>query len=163
MKKKIVLKGIKATLLVVSYGVVLYAANYKFDNRHIDYVTKIEVVSAKRINNKEKTVYYKNQKDVGNNSIKECIGEGKGFGGTIKVKLLINTSDLSIEKMNVLEHSKEDDSYFTMADSSISRQIVGKRLENIEDNISAVSGATYSSRGIIEAVKDAKKKYYSNH
>ena len=65
--------------------------------------------------------------------------------------------------MNVLEHSKEDDSYFTMADSSISRQIVGKRLENIEDNISAVSGATYSSRGIIEAVKDAKKKYYSNH
>ena len=79
------------------------------------------------------------------------IGSARGFGGTIKVQVTISGGKIS--KIEVLSHSGETDSYYNRAKAVISRIIKAGT-----PNVDTVSGATYSSTGIINAVKDALKK-----
>lgn len=79
------------------------------------------------------------------------IGSARGFGGTIRVQVTISGG--KIAKIEVFSHSGETDSYYNRAKAVISRIIKAGT-----PNVDTVSGATYSSTGIINAVKDALKK-----
>ena len=70
-------------------------------------------------------------------------GSGTGFGGTIRVRVTISGG--KIAAIDILEASGETASYFASAQGVISRMIAGNT-----PNVDAVSGATYSSNGIIQ-------------
>lgn len=78
-------------------------------------------------------------------------GTGKGFRGKIKVEVTVKNS--KIQKIEVLKNEADDAAYFGRAKGVIPEIISGQTT-----NVDAVSGATYSSNGIIEAVRDALKK-----
>ena len=78
-------------------------------------------------------------------------GSGKGFGGTISVKVTVE--DGKISAIDVTSASGETASYFSKAKGIIPKMISGQTT-----NVDAASGATYSSNGIITAVRNALSK-----
>ena len=89
-------------------------------------------------------------------------GTADGFGGSIKVEVVIK--DGRIADIRVIDASGETGDYLSRAKGVISR-ILSKGSPNVD----SVSGATYSSTGIINAVKralsqaaldDSKKEIY---
>ena len=78
-------------------------------------------------------------------------GSGKGFGGTISVKVTVK--DGKISAIDVTSASGETASYFSKAKGIIPKIISGQTT-----NVDAASGATYSSNGIITAVRNALSK-----
>ena len=82
-------------------------------------------------------------------------GSGTGFGGTITVEVTISGG--KIASITILSAAGETASYFASAQGVISRIISGQT-----PNVDAVSGATYSSNGIIQAVQNALAKAGNN-
>lgn len=78
-------------------------------------------------------------------------GSGKGFGGTISVKVTVKNGKISA--IDVTSASGETASYFSKAKGIIPKMISGQTT-----NVDAASGATYSSNGIITAVRNALSK-----
>lgn len=78
-------------------------------------------------------------------------GSGKGFGGTISVKVTVKDGKISV--IDVTSASGETASYFSKAKGIIPKMISGQTT-----NVDAASGATYSSNGIITAVRNALSK-----
>lgn len=78
-------------------------------------------------------------------------GSGTGFGGTITVQVKISGG--KIASIEILSAAGETGSYFASARGVISKMISGQT-----PNVDAVSGATYSSNGIIQAVQNALSK-----
>lgn len=77
-------------------------------------------------------------------------GSGTGFNGEVKVKVVI--ADGQISDISVVSHN-DDSSFMGQAEGLIS-DIISSQSTNVD----AVSGATYSSRGIINAVRAALKQ-----
>lgn len=77
-------------------------------------------------------------------------GSGSGFGGDVKVEVTVQ--DGKIASIKVLSH-KDGSSYMNKAKSVINR-IISKQTTNVD----TVSGATFSSQGIIKAVRNALSK-----
>ena len=77
-------------------------------------------------------------------------GTGTGFGGKMTVQVVVKNGKISSVK--ILNH-KDGSSYISKAKSILSA-IVSKQSTNVD----TVSGATYSSKGIIEAVRNALNK-----
>lgn len=76
-------------------------------------------------------------------------GTGKGFAGDIKVRVVVQggkITDISIEE------TKDGAEYIAAASALLKNIIDGQNPE-----VDAVSGATFSSKGLIAAVKDALK------
>ena len=74
-------------------------------------------------------------------------GSGTGFAGTVSVSVEIK--DKSIVAINILS-TQDDEAFFNRAKGVIDKIIAGQILD-----VDVVSGATYSSNGIISAVKNA--------
>lgn len=74
-------------------------------------------------------------------------GSGTGFAGTVSVSVEIK--DKSIVAINILS-TQDDEAFFNRAKGVIDKIIAGQTLD-----VDVVSGATYSSNGIISAVKNA--------
>lgn len=77
-------------------------------------------------------------------------GTGVGFDGKITVKVVIKSGKIS--SINVVS-SNDGIEYLAKAKTLLSK-IISRQTTNVD----AVSGATYSSNGLIEAVRDALKK-----
>ena len=75
-------------------------------------------------------------------------GTGTGYAGDITVSVLIK--DKQIVSIDILS-SSDDAAFFTRAKAVIDKIIEGQTLD-----VDTVSGATFSSRGIISAVKNAR-------
>ena len=75
-------------------------------------------------------------------------GTGTGFAG--KIKVAVTVKDKQITAIEIVENEADDDAFFSRAKGVIDKIISGQTLE-----VDAVSGATYSSNGIISAVKNA--------
>ena len=69
-------------------------------------------------------------------------------GGEIRVEVLIE--DGEITEINILEANAEDDAYLTTAES-----ILDDILKAQSADVDTISGATFSSTGIRDAVSDA--------
>ena len=78
-------------------------------------------------------------------------GSGTGFGGTVTVQVTI--ADGKITVVDILDAAGETPAYFASARGVVSRILAGQT-----PNVDAVSGATYSSNGIIQAVQNALSK-----
>lgn len=74
-------------------------------------------------------------------------GTGTGFGGTLTVKVVI--SDGKIASIEVISN-KDDAAYFNRA-----KALLATIVEKQSTNVDTVSGATYSSVGLIQAVRNA--------
>ena len=74
-------------------------------------------------------------------------GTGTGFGGTLKVQ--VDISGGKIVSIKILENN--DGSTYISKASSLINAIISSQSTNVD----TVSGATYSSVGIIQAVRDA--------
>ena len=78
------------------------------------------------------------------------IGKGEGYKGDITVAVSIKNK--SIDVILVLD-SKDDPNFFNRA-----KKLVDNIIKKQTVKVDAISGATYSSEGIIDAVKDALKE-----
>ena len=82
-------------------------------------------------------------------------GTGTGFRGTTKVSVVIENGAITDVKVN----SYEDDSeFFTRAEGVVIREIIDSQSLEVD----TVSGATFSSNSIIEAVSNALGKEFDN-
>lgn len=75
-------------------------------------------------------------------------GTGQGFGGPVKVEVTVQEG--KIMNIDILSHKKEARRFFKRA-----RKVTKEILEQQNADVDAVSGATYSSYGIIDAVGQA--------
>lgn len=75
-------------------------------------------------------------------------GVGEGFGGEIRIHLTVTSG--GIADIQVLSAEKEDSSYLSMAEGIIADIIDAQSAE-----VDTISGATYSSAGIRQAVMQA--------
>ena len=82
-------------------------------------------------------------------------GSAQGFGGTISVAVTI--LDGKIADLRVTSASGETEPYFSRA-----KAVVSRVLSAGTPNVDAVSGATFSSAGILNAAKQALNKAAAN-
>lgn len=75
-------------------------------------------------------------------------GSASGFGGTIQVKVVISGGMIS--DITIVSANSETPSYLSSAKAVISRILAAQ-----SPNVDTISGATYSSTGIVNAVKKA--------
>ena len=82
-------------------------------------------------------------------------GSAQGYRGTTQVKVVVKNGNIS---SITIESYKDDNEFFNKAKNTIINEI----LQSQSTNVSTVSGATYSSRGIINAVASALSIESSN-
>lgn len=75
-------------------------------------------------------------------------GSAQGFGGDIKVKVTV--SGQKISAIDITQASGEDEAYLSMA-----KDIINTMLDKQTSEVDTISGATYSSTGIKNAVAQA--------
>lgn len=75
-------------------------------------------------------------------------GTGSGFRGDISLTVTVSGGNITDITVN---ESRDDNEFFSKAQSKIIPSIISSQSINVD----TVSGATFSSRGIIEAVKNA--------
>lgn len=80
-------------------------------------------------------------------------GTGTGFSGKLKASVVVKKG--KIESIEVVE-SSDDEVFLNRA-----RQIIPEIIRNQNTEVDVISGATYSSGGILEAVEHALEKAYS--
>ena len=78
-------------------------------------------------------------------------GSAQGFGGTITVRVTIQNGEIA--DIVIVSASNETPEYFNRAQAVINSILNGQTT-----NVDVVSGATYSSNGIIQAVRNALGK-----
>lgn len=78
-------------------------------------------------------------------------GSGQGFGGPISADVTVQ--DGKITAIDITSHDGEDGSYFSMAE-----QLTDDIIAAQSTDVDLISGATFSSTGIRDAVSDALEK-----
>lgn len=78
-------------------------------------------------------------------------GEGSGYGGTIQVEVTL--ADQEITDISVVSAPGEDGAYLSQAEGVIDSVISAQSTD-----VDTVSGATFSSTGILNAIDDALGK-----
>ena len=78
-------------------------------------------------------------------------GEGTGFGGSVRVKVTV--TDEEITDIELTEASGEDPAYIEMAE-----ELLPRIIKEQSTDLDTVSGATFSSGGILGAASDALGK-----
>lgn len=78
-------------------------------------------------------------------------GTGTGFGGDIVLEFTIEGG--YIANIREVSHDGEDDAFYEQA-----RTIFSEIFDNGTEGVDTVTGATYSSNGILSAAKDALQK-----
>lgn len=78
-------------------------------------------------------------------------GSGKGFGGVITARVTI--ADQRMTQIDITNHAQETPEYYSRAEV-----IIPQMIQKQSANVDVVSGATYSSNGIKQAVANALAK-----
>ena len=78
-------------------------------------------------------------------------GDGQGFGGNIQVQITI--ADDTLTDIQVVSAEKEDSAYLSQG-----KAVIDRILEAQSTDVDTVSGATFSSTGILMAVEDSLGK-----
>ena len=130
-------------------AVILILAGYNQvlkDRSKDEEITKLEVQVTKLQQEKEKTVDIKGTYPDG-----RWEGGAKGFGGMITV--LVTVENGTISEIEISSADGEDKAYLSMAED-----IIPKIIEAQSADVDTVSGATFSSTGIRDAVSEALKQ-----
>ena len=83
-------------------------------------------------------------------------GEAHGYGGTVAVELTVGNG--KITDLTITSAEKEDTAYLDAASA-----VIDSILEQQSTDVDTVSGATFSSNGILHAAEDALRKAEKNH
>ncbi|KGM95936.1 FMN-binding protein [Clostridium botulinum] len=152
-KRKIIISVLIGSIVVI--GGSLYANTL---SKNKDYKTNNTQITKKHNENQEATQKLnesKEDKNLINNNEKledgEFFGEGRGYAGLIKVKVTVKNG--SISRIGVLSHS-ETPSFYEKGKNILER-IINKNSVDVD----SVSGATLTSNGIKEAVRNALKDH----
>ena len=124
-------------------AVILILAGYNQvlkDRSKDEEITKLEAQVTKLQQEKEKTVDIKGTYPDG-----RWEGGAKGFGGMITV--LVTVENGTISEIEITSADDEDKAYLSMAED-----IIPKIIEAQSADVDTVSGATFSSTGIRDAV-----------
>lgn len=130
-------------------AVILILAGYNQvlkDRSKDEEITKLEVQVTKLQQEKEKTVDIKGTYPDG-----RWEGGAQGFGGMITV--LVTVENGTISEIEITSADGEDKAYLSMAED-----IIPKIIEAQSADVDTVSGATFSSTGIRDAVSEALKQ-----
>lgn len=130
-------------------AVILILAGYNQvlkDRSKDEEITKLEAQVTKLQQEKEKTVDIKGTYPDG-----RWEGRAKGFGGMITV--LVTVENGTISEIEITSADGEDKAYLSMAED-----IIPKIIEAQSADVDTVSGATFSSTGIRDAVSEALKQ-----
>ena len=130
-------------------AVILILAGYNQvlkDRSKDEEITKLEAQVTKLQQEKEKTVDIKGTYPDG-----RWEGGAKGFGGMITV--LVTVENGTISEIEIPSADDEDKAYLSMAED-----IIPKIIEAQSVDVDTVSGATFSSTGIRDAVSEALKQ-----
>lgn len=130
-------------------AVILILAGYNQvlkDRSKDEEITKLEVQVTKLQQEKEKTVDIKGTYPDG-----RWEGGAKGFGGMITV--LVTVENGTISEIEITSADGEDKAYLSMAED-----IIPKIIEAQSADVDTVSGATFSSTRIRDAVSEALKQ-----
>ena len=79
------------------------------------------------------------------------LSQARGMAGFVKTKLEISNNKITSVNLDL---STETPQYAQKAKSKLENEVLAKQSADID----AVSGATFTSNGVKEAVKDALKK-----
>ena len=78
-------------------------------------------------------------------------GSGTGYGGTITVQVTLE--DDTITAVSVVSSPGEDSAYLSQGE-----KVINSIISEQNTDVDTISGATFSSTGILEAVNDALSK-----
>lgn len=107
----------------------------------------IEVLAEEKIEQNEEI---KDALEKGNFDLEDGIYEGTGTGFAGQIKVAVEIKDKTIISIKILDAGSDDTAFVSRAKGVIDKIIASQELE-----VDVVSGATYSSKGIIAAVKNA--------
>lgn len=85
---------------------------------------------------------------------KDGVYEGTGYGYGPDLKVLVTIKDGVINEISIVSHNESGERFYGPAFDSIPKEIIDKQTYDVD----VVSGSTYSSKGVIEAVRDALSK-----
>lgn len=85
---------------------------------------------------------------------KDGVYEGTGYGYGPDLKVLVTIKDGVINEISIVSHNESGERFYGPAFDSIPKEIIDKQTYNVD----VVSGSTYSSKGVIEAARDALSK-----
>ena len=85
---------------------------------------------------------------------KDGVYEGVGYGYGPDLKVLVSINNGKIDEISIVSHNEVGEKFYKPAFDRIPKKIIDKQTSNVD----VVSGSTYSSNGIIEAVEDALSK-----
>lgn len=108
----------------------------------IKYISESETI----VNNNE----HASEKEISGYADGTWEGEGMGLNGPVRVEVIVENA--MITDVKILERT-DDDPYFTDA----RLELVPEILKQQSADVDVVSGATFSSEGILEAVEEALK------
>jgi uncharacterized protein with FMN-binding domain len=142
--------GISVTPTMQAATPSVYADDYTEDGTATD--TTVTVMKApKKVDNSAKAaITISAVEETGKYADGKYSGVGMGFNGNIYVLVTIKGGE--IRKIAVTKHI-DDQPYMRDA-----MGLIGSIIKKQSTNVDAVTGATYSSRGIINAVRDALRK-----
>ncbi len=145
MFKNFIIKS--ASLIVIIAGIVYYQRN-ALAWKASEEANKAEIAEVEEYNKnmagKEKAAL-----QLYNDGVYSASADG--FGGIIKTEVIINNGN--IEEANIVEAENEDKAYLKMAIA-----VINDIIEKQSADVDTISGATYSSTGILNSVEKALSK-----
>lgn len=140
--------GIGAVVSLSDYTAPVYGSESEDELTETETIIEsagMESVEETEVENTEAAVVLDGVFDLADGTYE---GSANGFSGKIKVSVVIKNQ--TIRSINILSNS-DDEAFFNRAKEGVTASIIAKQSTDVD----TVSGATYSSRGIINAVKDA--------
>lgn len=140
--------GIGAVVSLSDYTAPVYGSESEDELTETETIIEsagMESVEETEVENTEVAVVLDGAFDLADGTYE---GSANGFSGKIKVSVVIKNQ--TIRSINILSNS-DDEAFFNRAKEGVTASIIAKQSTDVD----TVSGATYSSRGIINAVKDA--------
>ena len=140
--------GIGAVVSLSDYTAPVYGSESEDELTETETIIEsagMESVEETEVENTEAAVVLDGAFDLADGTYE---GSANGFSGKIKVSVVIKNQ--TIRSINILSNT-DDEAFFNRAKEGVTASIIAKQSTDVD----TVSGATYSSRGIINAVKDA--------
>ena len=140
--------GIGAVVSLSDYTAPVYGSESEDELTETETIIEsagMESVEETKVENTEAAAVLDGASDLADGTYE---GSANGFSGKIKVSVVIKNQ--TIRSINILSNS-DDEAFFNRAKEGVIAGIIAKQSTDVD----TVSGATYSSRGIINAVKDA--------
>lgn len=137
--------GIGAVVSLSDYTAPVYGSESEDELTETETIIEsagMESVEETEVENTEAAVVLDGAFDLADGTYE---GSANGFSGKIKVSVVIKNQ--TIRSINILSNS-DDEAFFNRAKEGVIAGIIAKQCTDVD----TVSGATYSSRGIINAV-----------